>query len=83
MSGASERANGRARGPVLTSVFLAVLGAATVVVSMGDRFSLPQWRPVRAGLFFLLAISGIIPAAHYSLLEGVVRAFTVSPRIKE
>ena len=50
---------------------------------MGDRFSLPQWRPVRAGLFFLLAISGIIPAAHYSLLEGVVRAFTVSPRIKE
>ena len=53
---------------------IVVLGSVTVVVSMIDRFSLPHWRPFRAALFFFLALCGVIPAAHYTILQGVVRA---------
>lgn len=53
-----------------------ILGLATVTICMWDRFSVPHWRPLRAGLFLSLGLSGIVPAAHYSLLEGVVRAVT-------
>jgi len=55
---------------------IVILGLATVTICMWDRFSLPHWRPLRAGLFLILALSGVIPATHYSLLQGVVRAVT-------
>ena len=35
VSGASERANGRASGPVLTSVFLVILAHCEVAISIG------------------------------------------------
>ena len=55
---------------------IVTLGATTVTVAMWDRFSLPHWRPLRAGLFAFLGLSGVIPATHFSLLEGVVAALT-------
>ena len=36
----------------------------------------PRYRPLRAGLFIGLGLSGIIPAIHYSVNLGFVVAFT-------
>lgn len=55
---------------------IVALGLATVTICMWDRFSLPHWRPLRAGVFLVLGLCGIIPALHYSLSQGVVLAVT-------
>src|SRR2546430_862403 len=41
-------------------ILICVLGAAVVVVSLWDRFSAPKYRPLRAGIFLGLALSGKI-----------------------
>lgn len=55
-----------------------VLGTACIVVSMWDKFAQPKFRPVRAGVFIGLGLSGVIPAMHYVLVEGIERAINVA-----
>ncbi|XP_054725973.1 adiponectin receptor protein [Anastrepha obliqua] len=47
-----------------------VLGSLSIIVSLWDKFSEPGLRPLRAGVFMSFGLSGIIPAIHYSLMEG-------------
>ncbi|CAL4258332.1 unnamed protein product, partial [Meganyctiphanes norvegica] len=58
----------------LTSVVL--LGITTIVVSLWDKFSTPKYRGIRASVFLTFGLSGIIPAVHYTLLEGWDLAIT-------
>ncbi|XP_044762759.1 adiponectin receptor protein isoform X3 [Coccinella septempunctata] len=54
---------------VYTTVTCA-MGIATMVVSLWDEFSRSEWRHVRAGLFVLFGLSGVVPAIHFGMLEG-------------
>lgn len=47
-----------------------VLGFFSIVTSLWDKFSTPQLRPVRAGVFTAFGLSGVIPAIHYVYMEG-------------
>jgi len=47
-----------------------VLGIVSIVVSLWDKFSEPNLRPLRAGAFMSFGLSGVIPAIHYGLMEG-------------
>ncbi|KAH8288473.1 hypothetical protein KR054_003212 [Drosophila jambulina] len=47
-----------------------VLGVLSIVVSLWDKFSEPGLRPLRAGVFMSFGLSGVIPAIHYSVMEG-------------
>lgn len=47
-----------------------VLGVLSIIVSLYDKFSEPNLRPLRAGVFASFGLSGIIPAIHYGLMEG-------------
>ncbi|XP_059150574.1 adiponectin receptor protein-like [Physella acuta] len=46
------------------------LGTICIVVSMWDKFAQPQYRPLRAGVFIALGLSGVIPAMHYVITDG-------------
>jgi len=41
---------------------------------MYDRFGEPKYRPLRAGMFVALGLSGVIPATHYIIAEGLYHA---------
>lgn len=47
-----------------------VLGCLSIIVSLWDKFSEPGLRPLRAGVFMSFGLSGVIPAVHYSIMEG-------------
>lgn len=47
-----------------------VLGFFSIVTSLWDKFSTPQLRPVRAGVFMAFGLSGVVPAIHYVYMEG-------------
>lgn len=47
-----------------------VLGIVSIIVSLWDKFSEPNLRPLRAGSFMCFGLSGVIPAIHYGLMEG-------------
>jgi adiponectin receptor len=51
-----------------------VLGTLCIVVSMSDQFSQPKYRPLRAGVFVALGLSGVIPAAHFVYTDGLYHA---------
>lgn len=46
------------------------LGTICIVVSMWDKFAEPKYRPLRAGVFVALGLSGVIPAMHYVITDG-------------
>ncbi|KAK0040955.1 adiponectin receptor protein [Biomphalaria pfeifferi] len=46
------------------------LGTICIVVSMWDKFAQPHYRPLRAGVFVALGLSGVIPAMHYVITDG-------------
>lgn len=56
-------------------VAIGVLGGAGITVSMWDKFAEPAFRPIRAGVFIGLGLSGVVPCIHYVALEGWYRAF--------
>lgn len=58
-------------------VLIGMLGFSCIVVSLWDKFSTPQFRVVRAGMFIALGLSGLIPALHYILVFGSYKAFNV------
>uniref|UniRef100_A0A915JBB3 Adiponectin receptor n=1 Tax=Romanomermis culicivorax TaxID=13658 RepID=A0A915JBB3_ROMCU len=47
-----------------------MLGLCCVVVSLWDKFSQPKFRPLRAGLFVGLGLSGLVPCSHYFIVNG-------------
>lgn len=51
-------------------IAICVLGTGTILISFLDKFSVPEWRAFRAGLFILFGLSGVVPAIHYGFLEG-------------
>lgn len=51
-------------------VLIFILGSLCIVVSMFDKFAQPQYRPLRAGVFIALGLSGVIPALHYVITDG-------------
>lgn len=55
-------------------VLIFILGSACIVVSMWDKFAEPKYRPVRAGTFIGLGLSGVIPAMHYVITDGFYEA---------
>ncbi|WOK95602.1 hypothetical protein Cni_G04309 [Canna indica] len=44
--------------------FITILGIATVAVSLIPVFQSPEFRSIRAGLFFGMGLSGIVPVLH-------------------
>ncbi|KAB0347877.1 hypothetical protein FD754_012734 [Muntiacus muntjak] len=58
-------------------IVICVLGIAAIIVSQWDMFATPQYRGVRAGVFLGLGLSGIIPALHYVISEGFLKAATI------
>ena len=44
--------------------FITILGVATVLVSFVTVFQTPQFRTVRALLFFCMGVSGLVPIMH-------------------
>lgn len=59
------------REPKITyTATIIILGIGCIIVSSWEKFSEPALRPVRAGMFFALALSGVIPSIHYILIDG-------------
>ncbi|MQM05671.1 hypothetical protein Taro_038482 [Colocasia esculenta] len=44
--------------------FITILGIATITVSLFPVFQNPEFRSIRAGLFFGMGLSGIVPVLH-------------------
>lgn len=58
-------------GPKITYlVLIFLLGTLCIVVSLWDKFSEPRFRPLRAGVFISLGLSGVIPALHFVITDG-------------
>jgi adiponectin receptor len=55
-------------------VLIVVLGTLCILVSMCEQFSHPKFRPLRAGLFIGLGLSGVIPATHFVITDGIYHA---------
>lgn len=51
-----------------------VLGLTSIVISLWPRFGEPRYRFLRAGVFLSFGLSGIVPAVHYSVQEGWLKA---------
>lgn len=58
------------RPKIIYLTVVTVLGFFSIVTSLWDKFSTPQLRPVRAGVFTAFGLSGVIPAIHYVYMEG-------------
>ncbi len=58
-------------------VFIGMLGVCCIIVSLWDKFSEPEFRAIRAGMFIALGLSGLIPAVHYGVVFGGYKAFNV------
>ncbi|VEL31083.1 unnamed protein product, partial [Protopolystoma xenopodis] len=55
---------------IIYLLLIIALGTAAIVVSMFDKFASPPYRPLRAGVFIGLGLSGLIPCIHYCWFEG-------------
>jgi adiponectin receptor len=61
--------------PAFTHVYLGiitVLGAAAIVMSLGEVFQRPEWRATRAGLYVGLGAMGVVPLLHVWALHSDV-----------
>ena len=47
------------------------LAVTSVIVSVFDYFSEPRFRPLRAGVFLVFGLSGIIPGIHFMIWSGI------------
>ncbi|GAB4852363.1 Heptahelical transmembrane protein 4 [Ancistrocladus abbreviatus] len=50
--------------------FITVLGIATIVISLLPFFQNPEFRSIRAALFFGMGVSGVAPILHKLILYG-------------
>lgn len=55
-------------------VLIFILGTSCIVVSLWDKFSEPEFRGIRAGMFIALGLSGVIPALHFVITDGFYHA---------
>ncbi|XP_065349292.1 adiponectin receptor protein isoform X2 [Cloeon dipterum] len=53
-----------------------LLGVASMVVSLWDRFSEPKYRGLRAGVFMTFGLSGVVPAVHHAVADGWFNAIS-------
>lgn len=63
--------------PVAHMVYLVsiiILGTSCIVVSLFDKFATPAYRPLRAGLFIALGLTGVIPTIHLVSIVGIYPA---------
>ncbi|TNN12633.1 Adiponectin receptor protein isoform 1 [Schistosoma japonicum] len=49
---------------------IVALGTAAVIISMSSKFATPPYRPLRAGVFIALGLSGVIPSVHSTIING-------------
>ncbi|XP_036302678.1 adiponectin receptor protein 1-like [Pipistrellus kuhlii] len=56
---------------------ICVLSISAIIVAQVDQFSTPKYRKTRAGVFLGLGLSAIVPAMHFTISEGFVKATTV------
>uniref|UniRef100_A0A0K0EP17 Adiponectin receptor protein n=1 Tax=Strongyloides stercoralis TaxID=6248 RepID=A0A0K0EP17_STRER len=58
--------------PKITYItMIAILGVFAVIVSLWDKFSESKYRPYRALVFVLMGLSGVIPAIHFIMTDGI------------
>ncbi|RWS28046.1 adiponectin receptor protein-like protein, partial [Leptotrombidium deliense] len=55
-------------------ILVSTLGALTTVVSLWEKFSEPNFRPIRAGVFTAFGLSGIFPGVHWLLSQNWLTA---------
>ncbi|XP_067946249.1 adiponectin receptor protein-like [Watersipora subatra] len=55
-------------------VLIFTLGSICTVISLLDKFQTPRYRPIRAGMFIALGLSGVIPAMHFVITDGLYEA---------
>ncbi|XP_045164934.2 adiponectin receptor protein-like [Mercenaria mercenaria] len=55
-------------------VSIIVLGTSCIIVSLFDKFGTPAYRPLRAGLFIGLGLTGVIPTIHLITIVGIYPA---------
>lgn len=53
-------------------LLVSVLGVTTVIVALSEFFSLPENRPIRAGVFMAFGFSGVLPAVHWLISQDWV-----------
>ncbi|TRY70895.1 hypothetical protein TCAL_04458 [Tigriopus californicus] len=57
------------------SIAIAVLGLLTVILTLWDRFNLPDFRVYRAAVFVALGSVAVVPVVHHIILNGVQNAY--------
>ena len=62
---------------VIYTSLISIMGVACIIFSLWDRFSRPEFRVVRAGIFIALGSCGVIPGIHYLMTFGSYKAFNV------
>ncbi|KAI1701837.1 hemolysin-III related domain-containing protein [Ditylenchus destructor] len=50
---------------------IVVFGIAALIVSLWEKFAQPAYRPLRAGVFLAMGLSGVIPAFHLLFTDGL------------
>lgn len=58
-------------------IAVSFLALIAIIVSLLNKFGEPRFRPLRAGVFIALGLSGIIPAIHFCISDGFYMAVTV------
>jgi len=53
----------------------AFCGTFSLFITLTAEFEKPHYRPLRAGLFIVLGLTGVIPALHYFILGGIVETW--------
>lgn len=62
------------REPKITYIaMVSVLGVGAIIVSLWDKFSESRYRPLRAGVFVAMGLSGIVPAMHFVYTDGMTQ----------
>lgn len=56
---------------ILYLSFTTAFGLTVILISLQESFSSPEYRPVRAGIFTLFGLCGVVPFAHFWWLEGL------------
>ena len=57
---------------------ISLLGLATLVVVLWEKFSRPEYRKVRAALFISLGLISGLPAIHFTILYGFKQAMSLA-----
>lgn len=52
-------------------ISICALASMAIIVSLWSRFGEPRLRPLRAGVFIALGLSGVVPAAHAMIDDGL------------